>query len=78
MKLRLLYLSQFKAGSINSSYNHYRGAKVSKEQVHLGNHILTRSDKKDSAASYAMVRSVISYNASYHYYWGQHPAGLIR
>ncbi len=55
-----------------------RRAKVTKEVAQIGNHILTRSDRDSAAEQYATVRSVIAYNASYHYYWGQHPAGLIR
>ena len=60
-----------------------RRAKIHKEQVHLGSKILSNDpvapENKNSHREYAwdMIRSVIAYNATYYYYWGQSP-GLIK
>ena len=62
-----------------------RRAKLNREKVHLGSRVLSNEevipDAEDafhnSRFEWGTIRSVIAYNASYHYYWGQMP-GLIK
>ena len=64
-----------------------RRVKVSKEEVQLGSRILSNvivnsaenNDYYDLRLMYGwdLIRSVITYNATYNYYWGQFP-GLIK
>ena len=52
-------------------------AKVHKETVSLGNRILSNELEQDAGDEWNRVTSVVAYNASYMFYWGQ-MHGLIK
>ena len=52
-----------------------RRAKVNAEDVQLSSRVISHDEVEGQR--YEVIRSVIAYNATYHYYWGQQ-AGLIK